>query len=94
MGNYRYDDRVRDRRFPLVDEEARARLFLPRCLTMPAGSENSRLTDGRVVDSPFKDAQAACVRSSFSRSATAKIQQVENGLHRVPYNIPSPWIQY
>src|SRR5579863_402726 len=92
LGNYRYDDRVRDRRFFLVDEE--------RGLVMSAGFIDHAgrlgtftLTDGRVIKSPMRIPSTLCLLELFKIS-DGKIQQIEAVFIGVPYNMPSPWIQY
>jgi hypothetical protein len=92
LGQYRYDDRVRDRRFFLVDEE--------RGLVMSAGFidhagtlGNYTLTDGRVVESSMRVPSTLCLLELF-KIRDGKIQQIEAVFIRVPYNMPSPWMQY
>ena len=92
LGNYRYDDRVRDRRFFLVDEE--------RGLIMTAGFidhagrlENYTLTDGTPMKSPIRTPGSLCLLELF-KIRGGKIQQIESLFIGVPYNMPSPWIQY
>jgi hypothetical protein len=92
LGNYRYDTRVRDRRFFLVDEE--------RGLVMTAGFidhsgtlENFTLTDGTPIKSPMRTPSTLCLLELFKIRA-GKIQQIEAVFIGVPYNMPSPWIHY
>jgi len=92
LGNYRYDDRVRDRRFFLVDEE--------RGLVMAAGFidhagrlENFTLTDGTPIKSPLRTPSTLCLLELF-KIRDGKIQQIEAVFTSVPYNMPSPWIEY
>ena len=92
LGNYRYDDRVRDRRFFLVDEE--------RGLIMTAGFidhagrlENYTLTDGTPMKSSIRTPGSLCFLELF-KIRGGKIQQIESLFIGVPYNMPSPWIQY
>jgi len=92
LGNYRYDDRVRDRRFFLVDEE--------RGLVMAAGFIDHAgrlgtytLTDGRVVESSMRTPSTLCLLELF-KIRDGKIQQIEAVFISVPYNMPSPWIEY
>jgi len=92
LGNYRYDDRVRDRRFFLVDQE--------RGLVMAAGFidhagrlENFTLTDGTPIKSPMRTPSTLCLLELF-KIRDGKIQQIEAVFIGVPYNMPSPWIQY
>jgi hypothetical protein len=92
LGNYRYDDRVRDRRFPLVDEE-RGLVYTAALLDHAGRLGKYTLTDGRAVDSPFKTPSSLCALELF-KIRDGKIQQVETVFIAVPYNMPSPWIQY
>jgi hypothetical protein len=92
LGNYRYDDRVRDRRFFLVDEE--------RGLIMTAGFidhagrlENFTLTDGTPIKSPIRTPSTLCLLELF-KIRGGKIQQILAVFNSVPYNMPSPWIKY
>jgi hypothetical protein len=92
LGNYRYDDRVRDRRFFLVDEE--------RGLVMAAGFidhagrlENFTLTDGTPIKSPMRTPSTLCLLELF-KIRDGKIQQIEAVFIGVPYNMRSPWMEY
>lgn len=94
LGNYRYDDRVRDRRFFLVDEE--------RGLVMSAGFidhagrlENYTLTDGTAVTTPsvMRIPNSLCFLELF-KIRGGRIQKIVSVFITVPYNMPSPWIQY
>jgi hypothetical protein len=92
LGNYRYDDRVRDRRFFLVDQE--------RGLIMTAGFidhagrlENFTLTDGTAIKSPMRTPSTLCFLELF-KIRGGKIQQILSVFNSVPYNMPSPWIEY
>lgn len=92
LGNYRYDDRVRDRRFFLVDEE--------RGLVMAAGFidhagrlENFTLTDGTPIKSPMRTPSTLCLLELF-KIRGGKIQKIEAVFIGVPYNMPSPWLHY
>jgi hypothetical protein len=92
LGNYRYDDRVRDRRYPLVDEERG--LVMAGGFIDHAGRLGSyTLTDGRVMNSPMKIPSTLCLLELF-KIRDGKIQQIEAVFIGVPYNMPSPWIQY
>lgn len=92
LGNYRYDDRVRDRRFPLVDEE-RGLVYSAAFLDHAGRLGKFTLTDGRVIDSPMKTPSTLCALELF-KIRDGKIQQIETIFIGVPYNMPSPWIQY
>jgi len=89
LGQYRYDDRVRGRRFPLVDEE--------RGLVLAAGFIDHsgrlgeyRLTDGTRVESRYRRPHTFYFLELFKMRAGA-IEQIEANFITVPYNMPSPW---
>jgi hypothetical protein len=91
LGNYRWDDRLRARRFPLVDEE--------KGLVLGAGfiDHSGRLkqyttTDGVVHDSPMKSPHSFCLLEMF-KVVDGKIRHAEAIFITVPYNMPSPWLQ-
>ncbi len=91
LGNYRWDDRLRARRFPLVDEE--------KGLVLGAGfiDHSGRLrkfttTDGVVHDSPIKSPHSFCFLEMF-KIINGKIRHAEAVFITVPYNMPSPWLQ-
>ncbi len=92
LGNYRYDDRVRDRRFFLVDEE--------RGLIMTAGFidhagrlQNFTLTDGTPMKASMHTPSTLCLLELF-KIRGGKIQQIEAVFIGVPYNMQSPWFEY
>jgi hypothetical protein len=92
LGNYRYDDRVRDRRYPLIDEERG--LVMAGAFIDHAGRLGTfTLTDGRVVQSSMKTPSTLCLLELF-KIRDGKIQQIEAIFIGVPYNMPSPWVQY
>jgi hypothetical protein len=91
QGQYIYDDRLRDRRFPLVDEE--------KGLVLAAGFIDHT---GRVVDvawtdgvtkakSPFHFPHSFALLELFKIDG-GRIAGVEAAFVTVPYNMPSPWI--
>lgn len=89
LGNYRYDDRLRGRRYPLVDEE--------RGLVLAAGfiDHSGRLgdymlTDGTAVTSPIRHPHSFYMLELFKLKDGA-IEQIEANFITVPYNMPSPW---
>jgi hypothetical protein len=91
LGAYRFDDRLRDRRYPLVDEE--------RGLVLAAGFIDHRgrlgdykLTDGSMAHSPVRHPHSFCYLELF-KVVDGKIRQVESVFITVPYNMPSPWVQ-
>ncbi len=90
LGQYKYDDRLRDRRFPLVDEQ--------KGLVVAAGfiDHSGRLTqvtwtDGSQHDSIFHFPHSFALLEMF-KIVDGKIADVEAVFVTVPYNMPSPWI--
>jgi hypothetical protein len=91
LGWYRYDDRLRARRFLIVDRE--------RGLVMAAGFIDHegrlgdyRLSDGRPASSKiFRRPHTYCLLETF-RIQGEKIRQVEAVFTTVPYYMPSPWM--
>lgn len=88
-GNYRYDTRLRARRFMLLDEE--------RGLVLAAGfidhagvPHEYLLTDGTKVRSPVHRPHSFYLFELFKFKDGA-IEQIEANFITVPYNMPSPW---
>jgi hypothetical protein len=92
LGNYRYDDRVRDRRYFLVDEE-RGLVMSAAFIDHAGRLANFALTDGRVIQSPVRTPSTLCLLELF-KIRDSKIQQIEAIFIGVPYNMRSPWIHY
>lgn len=94
LGQYKYDDRLRDRRFPLVDEQ--------KGIVLAAGfiDHSGRLTeitwtDGSKHKSIFHFPHSFVLLEMFKILATdgkAAIAGVEACFVTVPYNMPSPWV--
>ncbi len=89
LGIYRYDDELRARRFPLVDEE--------RGIVLAAGfiDHSGRLgeytlTDGRKATSHYRRPHSFCLLEAF-KIRRGKIQAIEAVFTTVPYGMPSPW---
>ncbi|MCC6201452.1 MAG: hypothetical protein IT494_00430 [Gammaproteobacteria bacterium] len=89
LGIYRYDDRLRDRRYPLIDEE--------RGLVLAAGFIDHRgrlgrytLTDGRVVEAPIRRPHTFHLLELF-KIDDGLIRQVEAVFITVPYHMPAAW---
>jgi len=91
LGNYRWDDRLRARRFPLVDEEKGLVLaggFIDHAGTLVTYTT----TDGVKHDSPMKSPHSFCFLEMF-KIVDGKIRHAEAMFITVPYNMPSPWIK-
>ena len=89
LGIYRYDDRLRARRYMLVDEE--------KGLVMAAGFIDHsgrlgeyRLTDGTPNTPVYRRPHSFCLLETF-RIVHGKISRVEAVFTSVPYRMPSPW---
>ena len=92
LGNYHWDDRVRDRRFPLVDEEKG--LILTALFIDHSGRlQKYTTTDGVVHESPVKQPHSFCALEMF-KIQDGKIRHAEAVFITVPYYMPSPWIHY
>ncbi|WP_404710480.1 hypothetical protein [Sphingomonas sp. MMS24-J13] len=89
LGNYRYDDRLRGRRYPLVDEErglVLAYAFIDHCGKLG----EYQLTDGSRVSSPIRRPHSFYLAELFKLRDGA-IEQIEANFIGVPYHMPSPW---
>jgi hypothetical protein len=91
LGNYRYDDRLRGRRFPLVDEErglVMAFGFIDHCGRL----DEYTLTDGTKVKSHIRRPHTFYLGELF-KIDHGMICQIEANFITVPYHMPSPWDQ-
>jgi hypothetical protein len=89
LGYYRYDDRLRARRFPLVDEERG--IVLAMGFIDHSGKLGSyKLTDGRTAESPIRRPHSFHLMEIF-KIVDGKLRQIEAVFIAVPYNMPSPW---
>lgn len=89
MGNYRYDDELRARRFPLVDEE-RGLVLAFGFIDHSGRLDTYQLTDGRTVKSPVRRPHSFYISELF-KIDDAMICQIEANFITVPYRMPSPW---
>jgi hypothetical protein len=89
MGNYRYDDRLRARRFPLVDEE-RGLVLAYAFIDHSGRLDTYQLTDGRTVKSPVRRPHSFYLAELF-KIDDGMIMQIEANFITVPYWMPSPW---
>lgn len=89
QGHYRYDDRLRGRRFPLVDIErglVLAHGFIDHCGVLG----DYELADGTRVTSPIRRPHTFYLSEAFKIRDHA-IEQIEANFITVPYHMPSPW---
>lgn len=91
MGNYRYDDRLRARRFPMVDEE-RGLVLAFGFIDHSGRLAEYQLTDGRTVRSPVRRPHSFYLAELF-KIDHGMLCQIEANFITVPYNMPSPWDQ-
>jgi hypothetical protein len=89
MGNYRYDDDLRARRFPLVDEE-RGLVLAFGFIDHSGRLAEYQLTDGRTVKSPVRRPHSFYIAELF-KIDHGMIEQIEANFITVPYRMPSPW---
>lgn len=90
LGQYRYDDRLRGRRFPLVDEEKGLVLaggFIDHCGKLVEFT----WTDGTPVKSFYHFPHSYCLLEAF-KIVDGAIAGVEAVFIDVPYHMPSPWV--
>ncbi|MEI6641790.1 MAG: hypothetical protein WCL10_07105 [Novosphingobium sp.] len=90
MGNYRYDDDLRARRFPLVDEE-RGLVLAYGFIDHSGRIDEYQLTDGRTVKSPVRRPHSFYISELF-KIDHGMIEQIEANFITVPYRMPSPWV--
>ncbi|HEV7632449.1 MAG TPA: hypothetical protein VGO41_05625 [Steroidobacteraceae bacterium] len=89
MGNYRYDDRLRARRFPLVDEE-RGLVLAGGFIDHSGKLDEYKLTNGKVVRAPLHRPHSFYLMELF-KIKDGSIEQIEANFVTVPYGMPSPW---
>lgn len=89
LGNYRYDDRLRGRRFPLVDEE-RGLVMAFGFIDHSGRLDEYRLTDGTLVRSHIRRPHTFYLGELF-KIDHGMICQIEANFITVPYHMPSPW---
>jgi hypothetical protein len=89
LGAYRYDDRLRDRRFIAVDEE-RGIVLAGGFIDHEGRLGEIRLTDGSLRETHFHRPHSFVLLEAFKVDA-GRIRQVEAVFITVPYNMPSPW---
>lgn len=89
MGQYLYDDRVRDRRFVMVDEE-RGIVLAGGFIDHEGRIGDFKLTDGSTRTSIFRRPHSFVLLEAF-KIKDGRIEQVEAAFITVPYNMPSAW---
>jgi len=87
LGYFRYDDRLRDRRYDLVDEERG--LVLARAMMDHSGRlQTFTLTNGSVEQSRYLYPHSYYMFELFKITPQGRIRQIEAGFLTVPYYMP------
>jgi hypothetical protein len=89
LGNYRYDTRLRGRRYELVDEE-RGLVMAAAFIDHGGYIHDYELTDGTKARSPVHRPHSFYLLELFKLKEDS-IEQVEANFITVPYFMPSPW---
>ncbi len=89
LGIYRYDDALRARRFPLIDEQ-RGLVFAHGFIDHSGRLGNYQWTDGSERVSPIRRPHSFYLGELF-KIDHGMIQQIEANFISVPYRMPSPW---
>ncbi|MGD0957578.1 MAG: hypothetical protein ABR953_12225 [Candidatus Acidiferrales bacterium] len=91
LGNYRWDDRLRDRRYPLIDE-AKGLVLAGGFIDHAGRLETYTTTDGVTHQSPMRSPHSFCLLEMF-KIKDGKIRHAEAVFITVPYYMPSPWVR-
>jgi hypothetical protein len=89
LGQYRYDDRLRARRFPLVDED-KGVVLAGGFIDHMGKLRNFTWTDGTPVKSFYHFPHSYNLLEAF-KIVDGEIAAVEAIFIDVPYHMPSPW---
>jgi hypothetical protein len=89
LGYFLFDDRLRARRYPLVDVE-RGLVLAATFIDHSGRLGTYKLTDGRVAESRYRRPHSFYLIELF-KIEDNKIRQIEAVFMTVPYRMPSPW---
>ena len=89
LGIYRYDDALRARRFPVIDEE-RGLVLAFGFIDHSGRLGRYQLTSGEWNESPIRRPHSFYLGEVF-KIDHGMIQQIEADFISVPYRMPSPW---
>jgi len=87
MGYFRYDDRLRDRQFPLIDEE-RGMVLASALMDHSGRVQTYKLTDGTTEESHYLAPHSYYMFELFKINEKGRIRQIEADFLTVPYNMP------
>lgn len=91
LGNYRWDDRLRGRRYPLVDEQ-KGLVLAAAFIDHSARLQTFTTTDGAIHHSPIHSPHSFCALELF-KIQDGRIRHAEAIFITVPYRMPSPWMR-
>jgi hypothetical protein len=91
LGIFHYDNRVRGRRYFLVDEE-RGVVVAAGYIDHGAEFDTYQSTDGKTQHSPFKSPNSLQYMEMF-KIRDGRIYRVESLFESVPYNMTAQWLQ-
>ena len=92
LGNYRWDDRTRERRYPLVDEEQG--MVLTTVFIDHSGLlENYATTDGQTLQATQKSPNSLAIMELF-KIQDGRIRHAEAAFFTAPYRLPNPWLPH
>jgi hypothetical protein len=90
LGYFRYVDRLRSRRFLVVDEELGV-VMTSSLFDLSGQLDEYALTDGRKFPSLVQRPVSYCLIETF-KIGSGKIKHVEAIFVKMPYRMPSPWV--
>jgi hypothetical protein len=90
-GNFRYDDRLRARRFPLVDVE-RGLVLASAFIDHSGRLGDYTLANGEKATSRYRRPHSYYLMELFKITPQGRIRQIEAVFMTVPYRMPSPWM--
>ncbi len=90
-GQFIYDDRLRDRRFPLVDEK-KGLVLAAGFIDHTGRTVDVTWTDGTRAKSVFFYPHSFALLELF-KIVDGRIARIEAVFTTVPYNMPSPWTE-
>ncbi len=91
LGTFRFVDRVRDRRFTLVDEE-RGIVMAEASFDHGATFEDYKTSDGKAAKNPIKSPSTISLIETF-KIRSGKLYRIEAIFTGVPFRMSSQWVQ-
>ncbi len=91
LGTFFFVDRVRDRRFTVIDEE-RGIVIAQACFDHGATFEDYRTTDGKAAKNPIKSPSTISLMEMF-KIRNGKLYRIEAIFTGVPFRMSSQWAQ-